>query len=238
MGCRNLWESCVQLAFWRIDTPRTPAPAPAPPLKQGPFKDGTTTSSNVIDINYRPELDATAKSATKIAFVQVVQILLDGKAVKPTQVDAAWGWKDQIATDDYHYVDVYSKLWPTPDYQQGENTKVNSEGSIGASTTPSKMQDKPFAATIEDGGWYDQAKGSGTKIITFKFETFAWAMEGEDSPKFYQGITWEYSRTVEEHDAQFKEGCAVPGPCQDYRHNKYAIHVIYRGVQEIQPCKP
>lgn len=172
------------------------------------------TSGNRIDIVFDPDKSCKITKCDKIVNVQVIQMLVDGKPIKPGDYYDGFKYRDKTALANGSYVD-HLKTETTPDYQQGvgDGKKNGSSGKATMNDTPSDSRNNLF---------YDATKNpTGWKEVVYKFETFAYCMKGPDCGKWYEGVTWEYKKTWE--DARDgKNGVSsitdknAPGPSQNF----------------------
>ena len=63
------------------------------------------------------------------------------------------------------------------------------------------MSDTPDILNFVPNGFYDPTTNkSGTKVFVMSFATYAWCMKGTDCGEWYEGVTWEYRKTWQDHN--------------------------------------
>jgi len=147
------------------------------------------TKDNRIDIVFDPDKSKKVKKCNKIVHVQFNSRFADGKLIKPGDYYSGYKYKDKVATSKGWTVDCL-KTETTPDYQQGVGNGKKNGGTVKA-----KISDAPQTGG-GDNGFYDaNTNPTGLKKYVIKFATFAYCMEGPDCGTWYEGITWEYTKT-------------------------------------------
>jgi N-acetylmuramoyl-L-alanine amidase len=168
-----------------------PADEPAEEREKEPYKK-TSTKDNQIDIVFEPDKSAKVTTCNRIVHVQFNRRVADDKVVKPSEFSSAFRFKDEIATAAGWTVDCL-QTETTPDYQQGVGDGKKNGGTVSAT-----MSDVPTTAG-GDRGFFDSAKNpGGIKKYVLRFATFAYCMDGPDCGKWYEGITWEFTKTWED----------------------------------------
>jgi len=159
----------------------------APPSK------GTKTTANRIDVLFNPDKSKKVKKCDRIVHVQFIRAYVDGRVIKHSDYSSAYKHKKNITTDKGWAVDCLAPE-KTPDYQQGTGDGHKNGGSTNAT-----MSDAPQTAG-GDKGFYDPITNpSGWKSFAFEFAVYAWCMHGPDCGKWYEGLTWVYKKTWENH---------------------------------------
>ena len=177
-----------------VGTPVEPCPAAQ---EKGPNAGTTVSSSNRIDIEFDPGKSKKVKKCDKIVHIQFVRRYIDGKAVKPSEVDAgAFGYKDKASVDGGKGWGVdFLRTEFTPDYQQGRATATDREGHKNGGSQTAKMMDQPDYSGLA-AKFYDKTTNpTGWKRVALKFESYARCMSGTDSGKWYEGVGWQYTVT-------------------------------------------
>jgi hypothetical protein len=178
------------------DTPVGSPVEPCPAIQEKHPNRGTAvSSSNRIDISFDPAHSKKVTSCSKIVHIQFVRRFIDGKAVKPSKVDAStFGYKDAVTVDKGWGVD-FLQSEVTPDYQQGSSDATNCEGHKNGGTQPAKMMDQPDYSGLAAKFYNKTTNPTGWKRVLLKFESYAWCMAGTDCGKWYEGVRWQYSMT-------------------------------------------
>ncbi|SRR6266478_672012 len=162
--------------------------------EKGPNAGSKITGSNRIDIVFDPDKSKKVKKCDRIVHVQFVRRLVDGKAVKPGEVDAAFNYKDAVTVDKGWGIDFLSGE-TSPDYQQGSTNPDRQEGHKNGGSQTSTMWDAPNYTGL-GAKFYDRATNPrGWKKAVLRFQTYAWCMEGPDCGDWYEGVGWEYTIT-------------------------------------------
>jgi hypothetical protein len=135
-------------------------------------------------IKYVPE--ATDKS-TKIVFIQVVQTLLDGVAVKPGDCSAKYAHLDPDTTSDFYAVD-YTTGEADP-YYNGDDAG-NDIGTQGNATSSPKVD----AEMTDPPNYKDTSFPAGKTTFQAQFRTIAFSAAGADKGTFYAYAKWSYNK--------------------------------------------
>jgi hypothetical protein len=161
----------------------------------------TQTESNRIDIVFKPGESAKCTPCEEIAFIQVMEILVDGTSVKPGEYYKDWDYRDGTALDNNKHVDRL-KGRSTPYYGgNGGGTGHSTPGAADGTSKNATMDDTPratdpwFAPGGVDG---EKGKDFDATTITYNFETCAFCVKGEDVGKFFECVTWTYTRTKDD----------------------------------------
>jgi hypothetical protein len=150
---------------------------------------GTKITGNRIDIEFDPAKSEKVKNCQKIVHVQFVRTWADGKIIKRGDFAAAWKFHDAVTSKGGWSVDHLSGE-KSPDYQQGVG-----EGMKNGGTAKATIMDAP-STPGGDKGFYDSATNpKGWKKFVAEFDTYAWCMKGPDCGKWYEGLTWTYTKT-------------------------------------------
>ena len=152
------------------------------------------TAGNRIDIVFDPDNSKKVTKCEKIVHVQFARLHVNGVVTKPGDFLAAWKFRDSIMTSDGWWLDCLATE-TTPDYQQGVGDGKKNGGSVKA-----KITDAPTVGndTVK-GAYVPGTNPGGWKTYRAEFATFAWCMKGPDCGTWYEGITWEYSKSWEDH---------------------------------------
>jgi hypothetical protein len=168
----------------------------------------TKVKGTEIQIYFDPSVSKLAKCCFTIWLSQVLQIYEDGKPVMPGKHNTFWKYRDAWAVGNGAHIDAGEKA--TVPYYQSTLTdrSVNYPGRKTENITKeSAMNDQPRATGGNSGYYHEKLRPNGVKEIVYSFEVFAWCGDGEDRPKFYEGIKWEYRRTWEQWwDKDIDEG--------------------------------
>lgn len=150
-----------------------------------PFK-GTQIPTSLIIIIFDPSLTSAVTACEQIVNVQCVRFTVDGQVCNPSEVDAAFAHLDATTTPQFWTVD-YLDGETTPNYQQNDD---GLQGEKGVTSTRAMMDDEPFITN-------DRFKHDGGPFTSVKLEflNFTWCMKGNDCNKFYEGLSWTYTRT-------------------------------------------
>lgn len=162
-----------------------------------PYKN-PTTSQNGIGIRFHPKKSCYDIKCQKIAIIQFVRNVIDGKVTKYKDWYSGFEFKDQLATPNGWVVD-HVKNMNTPDVQSLQKI-ISVYGSKNGGSTIATIFDAP-QTDGGDKGFYDPENNkNGAKRIVKEFATFSYCMEGEDCGKWYEGITWKYIKTSQDHN--------------------------------------
>lgn len=143
-----------------------------------------STGAPRVRITYKPE---AADKSTKIVFIQVVQVLLDGTPVKPGTADANVSHLDADTTGDFYAVDHFSG--EADPYYNGDDASSDSGTQGNATTTPA------INATMSDTPNYPETSfPAGKKTFVADFHTIAFSAAGADKGKFYAYAHWSYTK--------------------------------------------
>ncbi len=153
----------------------------------------TTTTGNRIDIVFEPDESCVVTKCEKIVHVQFIRAYTDGKMIKHSDYSSAYKHKEKITTSDGWAVDCLAGE-TTPDYQQGTGDGKKNGGSTNAT-----MMDAPKTGGGDKGFYNATTNPTGWKTFRFEFAVYAWCMKGTDCGKWYEGSTWEYKKTWEDH---------------------------------------
>jgi len=154
-----------------------------------------TKNGNEIDIIFDPSQSKKVTNCEKIVHVQFMRYHADGKVINAA---------DYASTAYKHKRDITAKGWvvdclpgeKTPDYQQGKG-----DGSKNGGSTNATMWDAPRTGG-GDKGFYDKKNNpTGWKSVRYEFVTYAWCMKGPDCGKWYEGVSWQYTKTYKDHKA-------------------------------------
>ncbi len=171
------------------------------------------TKDNRIDIVFDPDKSKKVNNCNKIVHVQAVQIFVDGKPVKVGSYSStAFGFRDQFSLANGTHVDAL-ETETTPDYQQADAAGKGKKN--GSPAKKAKMSDAPGTSGGDKGFFHPTNNPSGIKKYNPKFETFAYCMEGSDCGTWYEGITWEYEKTWEDHRDGKKGVSKITDSCID-----------------------
>jgi hypothetical protein len=163
----------------------TPCPNP---------NEDSKTSGNRVDLIFDPDKSGKVTKCEKIVHVQFIRIYVDGKVVKPGDFVPAFKYRDKVMTEEGWWIDHVARE-KTPDYQQGTGDGKKNGGSKKATIT-----DTPSIGDDTSQGAYDPVTNpTGWKKVRYEFQTFAYCMKGPDCGKWYEGTSWEYTKTWEEH---------------------------------------
>lgn len=151
---------------------------------------GTEARGNRIDIVFDPSKSKKVKKCSAIAHVQVIQMFIDNKHVKPSEYHSGFAYRDDTALDDGSYVDQLPRM-SSPDPQ---SIGIGTYGQKNGGSTNTTFFDVP-----RDGRnnlFYDpKANPKGWKKVVWRFETFAWCKQGDDCGTWYEGVRWKYVKT-------------------------------------------
>ncbi len=162
-----------------------------------------------IDIVFDPAKSSKATPCDKIVFIQVMQFLVDGKPVDPGDLEGGcFEYRDNTVIDDLpdteaneqgqHVDRLRGRREP---YYGGDapGTGSSTSGRFNGTTTPTsrpaRMTDTPFEPASSFSSGPTRGNDFNADTITYKFETCAFCACGEDRGKFFECITWEYTRT-------------------------------------------
>jgi hypothetical protein len=143
-----------------------------------------STGAPTVRITYKPE---AADKSTKIVFIQVVQVSLDGTPIKPGTADAKFAHLDADTTDDFYAVD-HSAGEADP-YYNGDDAALDGGTQGNATTTPA------VNATMGDTPSYPETSfPAGKKTFLADFHAIAFSAAGADKGKFYSYAHWSYTK--------------------------------------------
>lgn len=145
---------------------------------------GVSSSGDpTVTIKYSPE---AADTSTKIVFIQVVQVSLDGTPVKPGTAAAVFSHLDADTTADFYCVDHLSG--EADPYYNGDDVgkDTGTQGKATAPTVDADMTDAPNYA--------DASFPVGKTKFKAEFRTIAFSAAGADKGKFYAYAKWSFNK--------------------------------------------
>jgi hypothetical protein len=178
---------------------------------------GTSTSGNKITFVFDPDKSDKVHKCDRIAHVQFIRMYADGKVIKPGTYYSGYSGRDSATTGAGWYVDPSDPGFKSPDYQQsGEANAIGNDGKKGGgSTVKAKTEDAPTTGG-GDKGFHDAATNpGGWKEVRYEFATFGYCMAGPDCGKWYEGLTWEYKKTSDDHAAGSDGTATITNKCVD-----------------------
>jgi hypothetical protein len=210
----------------------------APDDEQGDVERTKMTAAatgNKIDFTFDPSTTSPKPKCDQIAIVQVLQMTADGTAMKPGTYFSGFKPRDAIALADGRYIDSSSSGTPaaSPYYTWDTGT----EGSSNGASSNSTCSDTPDTGG-GDKGFKSEAAKSGWSTVLYKFETFGYCAKGTDCGKWYEGVSWTYTKTADDAKAgkvgvSAKTGdLAVPGAAAD----SVKAFEHFNKVQGFTPC--
>jgi hypothetical protein len=154
-----------------------------------------TKNGNEIDIVFDPDKSKKITKCEKIVHVQFMRYHADGKVINGADYSSAYEHKRHITTAKGWVIDCLSGE-TTPDYQQGTG-----DGSKNGGSTNATMFDGPKTSG-GDKGFYDKSTNpTGWKFVRYEFVAYAWCMKGPDCGQWYEGVSWQYTKTYKDHQA-------------------------------------
>ena len=183
-------------------------PKPLPRLPSGrPYTQlGTKTSE--MNLSFNPAESRLVGRCDRILFVQVCQIIADGKPILPGKFFAEFKFRDAWALPDGSFVDLLAPDSIGPHYEVMAAIGFHKESPPGSGhviSDSSIMGDAPVAKN--PAIMFDPVKNpKGFKEALFKLEVFATCAAGSDfnaarAPKFYEGVRWTWRLTEQENRA-------------------------------------
>ena len=166
-----------------------PRPAPSPAFQE---EKKAKATGNRIDITFEPNKSKLIKKCNRVVHIQFNRQYADGKVIKPGDYYSGFKYQDAVTTDDGWVIDHLDGE-TTPDYQQGVG-----DGKKNGGTKDATIWDAPNTSG-GDKGFYDQKSNpGGWKVVYYEFATFAWCMDGPDCGTWYEGVTWNYTKTSDD----------------------------------------
>jgi len=205
---------------------KAPAVPPIAELELGPFIVMTGSSKpsilendckakvpapaeNLIFFVFRPDKPLSGCNACRnLVHVQFVRTLADSGSgpvpIKESEFQGVAGMQFDAVTEDKElwHVDqdhVAPSLQPFLQGvdQSSENGCAGFKSFIASHSSWSF--DQPSTAGGSKGFFDPSTKTGPWRTIMFQFATFAWCFRGSDCGTFYQGVSWRYTKTFEDH---------------------------------------
>jgi hypothetical protein len=142
----------------------------------------SSSGDPTVTIQYVPE--ASDKS-TKIVFLQVVQTLLDGVAVKPGDCTAKFAHLDADTTGDFYAVD-HTSGEADPYYNGDDAGKDGGTQGNAITGVNADMTDTP--------SYGDGLFPAGKTTFKAQFRTIAFSAAGADKGTFYSYAKWSFNK--------------------------------------------
>jgi hypothetical protein len=162
---------------------------------------GTKTSE--MNLSFNPSESRLVGRCDRILFVQVCQIIADGKPILPGKFFAGFKFRDAWALADGSFVDLLAPDSIGPHYEATAAIGFHRESPPGSGqviSDSSIMGDAPVAKN--QAIMFDPVKNpKGFKEALFKLEVFATCAAGSDLNKFYEGVRWTWKLTERENRA-------------------------------------
>jgi hypothetical protein len=163
------------------------------------------SGTGTVSFTYAPE---PKDQSSKIVFIQVIQMLLDGKGEKPSTFHSSLSYRDPDTTGTFRYVD-YLNGEKDPYYNGDDPADIGTQGN--ATLTPkvnATMNDTPHCPD----SWYP----AGKKKATWNFRTAAFSAAGKDQGTFYEYINWVYEREKGKAETNKIGGTGTGNPGKDF----------------------
>jgi hypothetical protein len=161
------------------------------------------TKSSEMNLSFNPSESRLVDRCDRILFVQVCQIIADGKPILPGKFFAEFKFRDAWALADGSFVDLLAPDSIGPHYEVMAAIGFHRESprSSGRVISDSSiMGDAPVAKN--PAIMFDPVKNpKGFKEALFKLEVFATCAAGGDLNKFYEGVRWTWRLTEQENRA-------------------------------------
>jgi RHS repeat-associated protein len=179
--------------FYRLEGNHPLSTQDALGLVEGPYGSSSTNLST-IRLVFDPAKSQKAVCCSKITFVQVSQVVANGRPILPSDYSAQWKYSDVYTTrPDYYQVDQ----------QQGSSSPIylhediDTEGTVWGKSGMKVDEYSQNAVLLDDPAALGGDKGflpkaGGWRTIELKFETFAFCDGGRERGKWYEGVKWEY----------------------------------------------
>lgn len=153
---------------------------------RGPHE--VTTNGDDITIRFDPARSAAISEAcTEIGHIQVLQmwaVYTDRwSLVRPGQLRARDSWLDATASDAGHVIDTCRQADPV--FQE----KVN-RGETPR--TVAQLFDGPNLQAADLGPYDPDTNPTGWAKMSWRFQTYAYCVEGPARGSFYEGVAWTW----------------------------------------------
>ena len=121
----------------------------------------------------------------------------------------------------------------SPDYHQGIGDGFKNGGSQKAT-----MTDAPQTSGGDIGFYEPNTNPKGIKEYVINFATFAYCMNGPDCGKWYEGVTWKYTKTRQDM-RDGKSGLSTIESSNDEAPSKDLLEAfdLFNKVNGYIPCK-
>jgi hypothetical protein len=153
-------------------------------------------NGNEIDIIFDPNESKKVTKCQKIVHIQFMRYHADGVVINGADyASIAYRHKRSITTVKGWVIDCLGGE-TTPDYQQGRGDGSKNGGSANAT-----MFDAPKTGGGDKGFYDEKSNPTGWKSVRYEFVTYGWCMKGTDCGKWYEGVSWHYTKTYKDDKA-------------------------------------
>jgi hypothetical protein len=135
-------------------------------------------------ITYVPK---AADTSSKIVFIQVVQVSLDGTPVKAGSIAPAFSHMDPDTTPKFYCVDYFPG--EADPYYNGDDAGKDTGTQGDATATPKVNADMTDGPNLPDASY-----PAGTTKYKAQFRTIAFSAAGADKGTFYEYAKWSFNK--------------------------------------------